>query len=121
MRSGQFCQHYKRAIAMGLVFSAGNSGGIVSSQAYRNQDAPTFRPGHGTALAFCFMCFTMAGLLWYMNDKENKRRDAMYGPPPADAEGWEAPENLERWGLSGMSREDIVDLADNHPAWRYYI
>jgi hypothetical protein len=30
----------KKAIGMGLVFSAGNSGGIVSSQAYRNKDAP---------------------------------------------------------------------------------
>jgi hypothetical protein len=30
----------KKAIGMGLVFSSGNSGGIVSSQAYRNKDAP---------------------------------------------------------------------------------
>ena len=32
----------KKAIGMGLVFSSGNSGGIVASQAYRNKDAPRY-------------------------------------------------------------------------------
>lgn len=115
--------HYKKAICMGLVFSAGNSGGIVSSQAYRPQDSPTYRPGHGTALAFCMLCFFMAGLLWWMNARENKRRDEKYGPAPVPGEkiDYFDPENIRRWGLEGMSREEIIELGDDHPAFRYVL
>ena len=67
----------KKAVAMGLVFSAGNSGGIVSSEAYQNKDAPRlvsqkpsllllltrtrFTPGHAAALAFCALNCITAG------------------------------------------------------------
>jgi hypothetical protein len=115
--------HYKKAICMGLVFSAGNAGGIVSSQAYRNQDSPTFRPGHGTALGFSMLNFSMAGLLWWMNKRENKRRDAKYGPAPTADEkvDYNDPDNLKRWGLEGMTHDEIVELGDDHPAFRYVL
>nr|ODO00972.1 hypothetical protein L204_01697 [Cryptococcus depauperatus CBS 7855] len=115
--------HYKKAICMGLVFSCGNSGGIVSSQAYRNKDAPLFRPGHATAMAFCLLNFSMAFFLHVMNKRENRRRDEKYGPPPAadEVEDYESSEYQRRYGLEGMPKEDILELGDDHPAFRYVL
>lgn len=115
-----FANHYKKAISLGLVFSCGNSGGIVSSQAYRNQDAPRFIPGHATALAFAAMCFVLSGILHIMLSRENKRRDAQYGPPPDDAHEWDDPETLRRWGLENLTPEEVIALGDDHPAFRFY-
>ncbi|KAK8846631.1 hypothetical protein IAR55_005718 [Kwoniella newhampshirensis] len=118
-----FGNHYKKAVAMGMVFSCGNSGGIVSSQAYRNKDAPRFLPGHGTALAFCLLNFSMAIILYFANKKENRRRDEMYGPAPHpdEVQEFEDLEYKRRWGLDGMTRSEIVELGDDHPAFRYYL
>lgn len=108
---------------MGLVFSSGNSGGIVSSQAYRNKDAPEFRPGHGTALAFGAMCGIMALIFYLALKRENARRDRVYGPPPGPEEVQmiESEEYKRKWGLEGMTRDEIVELGDDHPAYRYIL
>ncbi|ODO02987.1 hypothetical protein I350_05831 [Cryptococcus amylolentus CBS 6273] len=120
---GTWGNHYKKAICMGMVFSCGNSGGIVSSQAYRNQDAPRFQPGHGTALAFCMLNFTMATILYFGLRRENNRRQALYGPPPPPEEvhEYDSQESLRKWGLEGMSKEELVELGDDHPASRYIL
>jgi len=114
-------QHYRKAIAMGMVFSAGNSGGIVSSQAYRNKDSPGFKVGHGTALAFAAMNGITAAIMYIALNRENKRRDQVYGPAPADDEvhDFESEEYRRKWGLEGMTRDQIIDLGDKHPAYRY--
>lgn len=108
---------------MGLVFSSGNSGGIVSSQAYRDADAPRFIPGHATALAFIAMNFvTSAFMVWALN-RENKRRDEKYGPPPGrdEVHDFEDPALLRKWGLDHLTRDELVELGDDHPAFRYVI
>jgi hypothetical protein len=108
---------------MGMVFSAGNAGGIVSSQAYRDADSPRFIPGHATALGFLAMHFITSAILWFMFARENKRRDEKYGPPPGQNEvhDFEDPANLRRWGLEGLSRGDLINLGDQHPAYRYVL
>lgn len=108
---------------MGMVFSAGNSGGIVASQAYRDTDAPRFIPGHGTALGFLAMHFATSAILWWMLARENKRRDMKYGPPPAKDEvhDFTDPAYIQKWGLEGMSREEVIELGDLHPAYRYVL
>lgn len=113
--------YWKKAICMGLVFSAGNSGGIVSSEAYQGKDAPGYRPGHATALAFCALnLITATGMHIYFR-RENARRDRLYGPIPEQGsiEDWNSPEQLRKWGLEHMTREQIVALGDEHPAHRY--
>ena len=82
-----------------------------------------YLPGHGTALAFAALNFITAGILSYYFRYENRRRDKVYGPPPADNEGhhYDSPEHLAKWGLEGMSREEIVALGDKHPAFRYIL
>ncbi|EIW68677.1 hypothetical protein TREMEDRAFT_44495 [Tremella mesenterica DSM 1558] len=117
-----FGNHYKKAVSMGLVFSAGNSGGIVSSEAYRNKDAPRFIPGHATAIAFAALCFSAALLLHITLSRENKRRDRVYGPPPQADEvyEWDDPATQRKWGLEGKTHAEIVALGDDHPAFRYF-
>lgn len=115
--------HYKKAIGMGLVFSAGNSGGIVSSQVYRDVDAPKFIPGHATALGFLAMHFITTAIIIWMCQRENKRRDTVYGPPPGrdEVHDFEDPELLRKWGLEHLTREELVELGDDHPAFRYVL
>lgn len=107
----------------GMVFSSGNSGGIVASQVYRDQDRPRYYLGHGTAVGFCLANFTMAALLWWQLSKENKRRQDAYGSPPHEDEvnDFESEEYLRRWGLEGKSKKEILELGDNHPAFRYVL
>ena len=104
---------------MGLVFSSGNSGGIVSSFAY--WESPRFPQGHGTALGFAFMLVVTAIILTIWCRRENRRRDVKYGPPPTSlqVQEYEDEEQNRAWGLGGMSREEIIALGDNHPAFRY--
>ena len=112
----------KKAIAMGLVFSVGNSAGIVASEVYRAKDKPRFLLGHGCAVGFSLLNFTMATILTIYNRRENARRDAKYGvPSPDDPQDVDSPEYRQRCGLESLTREEIVELGDQHPAHRYLI
>ena len=68
------------------------------------------------------MCCILSGLLHVLLTRENKRRDAKYGPPPHPDEvhEWEDPATQKKWGLDGMTKEEIVALGDDHPAFRYF-
>jgi len=72
-------------------------------------------------LAFAALNFVTALILYMALTRENKRRDALYGPVPADNEiqNFESEEYKRKWGLEGMTREQIVELGDDHPAFRY--
>jgi len=114
----------KKAITMGMVFSSGNSGGIVASQVYRSENAPKYYPGHGTAVGFCLANFTMAALLWWYLARENKRRDLAYGRAVDhgdDNDDIESPQYREKWGLEGKTRTEIIELGENHPGYRYVL
>jgi hypothetical protein len=114
----------KKAITMGMVFSSGNSGGIVASQVYRAEHAPRYYPGHGTAVGFCLANFVTAALLWWFLARENKRRDIAYGKPSEVEEqnvDIDSREYIEKWGLEGKSRTEIIELGENHPGYRYVL
>lgn len=84
---------------------------------------PRFRPGHGTALAFGAMCGITAAIMYFALRRENARRDALYGPPPSqdEAHDIESEDYKRKWGLEGMTRDEIVELGDDHPAYRYIL
>jgi hypothetical protein len=115
--------HYKKAIAMGMVFSSGNSGGIVASQVYRSENSPRYIPGHATAVGFCVANFTTAALLWWYLSRENKRRDQAYGHIAEweNSDDIDSQEYIKKWGLEGMSRTEIIELGENHPGYRYIL
>lgn len=123
---GSFGSHYRKAVALGMVFSTGNSGGIWASLAYRNQDAkksPPYQVGHGTALAFAAMNGIMSVIIWFGLRRENRRRQEQYGPPPDKNEmhNVDDPEYRKRWGLENLTREEIFELGDRHPAFRFIL
>jgi len=115
-----------RATSMGIFFTLGNSAGIISSWVYPSTQAPRFFTGHGVAIGFAFMAIICAAILMFANARENARRDRLYGPLAADGNDnnplrQNNPELIKRWGLEGMSRDEILDLGDNHPGYRYIL
>ena len=69
------------------------------------------------------LCFITALVLYLGLSRENRRRDKLYGPAPADGRilEYEDDEHKRLWGLEGMTREQIVALGDDHPAYRYML
>ena len=109
---------------MGAFFTLGNSAGIVSSWVYPTTQAPRFFTGHGVAIGFSFMAIVCAIILMIDHSRDNARRDKLYGKLATD--GSESnplrmegnKELTKRWGLEGMSRDQILDLGDRHPGYR---
>ncbi|GAA5968860.1 hypothetical protein JCM11641_000760 [Rhodosporidiobolus odoratus] len=119
----------KRGTAMGMMFTTGNSGGIVSSVVYRTQDKPLYRLGHGVGLGFAAMAVILSLFLHVYLKRENARRDAKYGRVSDDLQNANGetlasmrddPETLRRLGLDGMTATEIEELGDKHPLFRYY-
>lgn len=64
---------YKRGIVLGMVIGWGNLNGVVSSNVYFNP--PRFFEGHGTIVAYQFIClFCGSVLFWFNLRRENKAR-----------------------------------------------
>lgn len=61
------------------------------------------------------MTLVCATFLYFMLKRENKRREDKWGPAPLPSEPHDtsSPEYLKRWGLEGMSHDEIVNLGDN--------
>lgn len=134
---------------MGLFFTFGNSGGIIASTVYIAADAPHYIHGHGVMAGMCaasilcvdFIPFernheltrprvrSTASLLTWNVQRENKRRDALYGTasshlPAAGEVGFDQAKNdaqMQTWGLVGMSNNEILALGDRHPGFREFL
>ena len=107
---------------MGVFFSVGNSGGIIASNVYPNNTAPHYKEGHSIALAFSLLACACSAVLMIAHGRENKRRDQAYGTiDPALNPLHASPEQLKRWGLENYSRDQILDLGDRHPGYRYML
>jgi MFS family permease len=128
----------KRATALAFMLSVGNSGGAISGQIYRSQDAPRYIFGHAINLGFCGMALIGVITLLISLRLENRRRDRLYGvviptraktghtttntsTPIVDVFGLGSEEERRKWGYENMSEEEIRDLGDKHAAWRYIV
>ncbi|KAH9946732.1 MFS general substrate transporter [Amylocystis lapponica] len=100
----------KRATAMGLVFSLGNIGGAISGQIYRAQWAPRYVQGHAINIACYAVALVSGAALWWSYRSDNLRRDAR----AAESEGG------EKEARTGLLGQDLGDLGDRHPNFRYY-
>nr|VWO94072.1 Uncharacterized protein [Ganoderma boninense] len=99
----------KRAAALGVVFSLGNIGGAVSGQIYRAEWAPRYVQGHAINVA-CYAIALVAGAaLWWSYKTDNERRDRA------------AHETVKRTREHDLLGEDLGDLGDRHPSFRYYL
>ncbi|GAA5812716.1 hypothetical protein MFLAVUS_006174 [Mucor flavus] len=92
--------HTKRGVAIALIISIGNIGGIIGGQMYRADDAPAYVTGNAAALGLMCSVVVISLIFKYFLNKENKRRDNLT----------EEEFNKEAEG---------EDLCDRHPGFRY--
>ncbi|OAG43492.1 hypothetical protein AYO21_02429 [Fonsecaea monophora] len=67
---------WKRAFSSASLIAAGGIGGIISSVAYRAQDAPTYRPGIWTSFAFNCLNVAVVAILTLYFRHCNRKADA---------------------------------------------
>jgi len=111
------------------MFTLGNSGGIISSLVYFTQDKPRYFRGHGIGLGFAAMAAILSLFLRYNLAAENRRRNEICGTTTEEMQseyGAEImsrahePEVARRFGLEGMTDQQIEELGDRSLTFRYY-
>ena len=95
---------YKRGVTLGFVIGWGNLNGIVSSNIYRTEDSPNYRPGHGVVLAYLTL-FLFGGSIvtHFMLIAENNKRKR------GDRDEW----------IVGKSESEVELLGDKRPDFLY--
>ncbi|KAI8318901.1 MFS general substrate transporter [Martensiomyces pterosporus] len=93
----------KPAMAAAFTSAFGGLGPLATAFVYRDKDKPKFVLGHTVCLSMTVLCLAATVLLRHVLNRENRRRDQS----PRD--------------ISGLTPEEIQDLADNHPDFRYKI
>jgi len=105
---GNVAGQYKRAVALALFVSIGNTSGIVVSNIYRTQDAPKYKLGHGIELGIVGMGIIVVLTLAITYRLINARREAI----------------VKKAGESGglqYSDEELRKMGDKAPNFRYGI
>jgi hypothetical protein len=92
---------YKRSVGLAIHVSIGNLGGAMSSNFYRSEDKPKFILGHSLSLAFAFIALGAVLTLRFGYQHCNKKR--------------------EQEGDRGLSPEELSDLGDKAPTYRYML
>ena len=80
---------------------AGNLSGAYASNFYRAKDAPKYYLGHSLELGFCLAGIIATLVLRFGYDRVNKRREAK--------------------GTEGMTDQELSDLGDKSPSFRYVL
>lgn len=95
---------YKRGVMVGVVVGWGNMNGVVSSNIFMPAEKPHYRTGHGTVLAYMFVCLFGGSIFMHlMLRRENRLRKAG---------------QRDHW-LEGKSAEDIRMMGDVRPDFIY--
>ncbi|ETS80946.1 hypothetical protein PFICI_08475 [Pestalotiopsis fici W106-1] len=92
--------HYKRAVSSAAQVGFGNLGGIVASNVFFDAEAPFYWTGYGVSLGMLWLCAGACTVLYVGVRVENKKRDR--GDRDLRLEG-----------------EDVNNLGDDHPTWRF--
>lgn len=87
----------KRATANAMQITIGNLGAVIGTQLYRPKTSPRYLLGHSVALGYLCLNIIIAGIIWIVLKRENKKRDSAgaYDPIVYD-EDWRGDEDL-RW------------------------
>ncbi|KNG89067.1 MFS transporter [Aspergillus nomiae NRRL 13137] len=97
---------YKRGVTIGIMIGWGNLNGIMSSNIYRNADAPNYYPGHGTVLAYLTLFLFIGSVLeYFLLKRENRKR--------------QRGDRDHR--VEGLTSEEIAQLGDKRPDFIYTI
>lgn len=94
--------HYKRSISAAMQIGFGNCGGIVASNIYITTEAPTYPIGFGVSLALMWICGLACTVFLIGLRMENMKRD-----------------RGERDDRYNLSKEELENLGDDHPSFRF--
>ncbi|ODV96772.1 hypothetical protein PACTADRAFT_74385 [Pachysolen tannophilus NRRL Y-2460] len=98
-----FGGHARKGVGSGAMIGFGNIGGIISTWIFLSKDAPTYKPGLATSIAFTALSvFTMIGFQYYCRYQNNQKKSAAY---------------LEKF--DALSDEDKVKAGDLSPHFVY--
>ncbi|CAI7572071.1 unnamed protein product [Penicillium pancosmium] len=94
---------YKRGVSLGFIIGWGNLNGIVSSNIYRDEDAPRFYPGHGVVLSYLVL-FLFGGsiLQYFLLRRENSKRRR------GERDAWVKDMDERQIELLGDKRPDFI-------------
>ncbi|KAH4221103.1 hypothetical protein HBI06_161990 [Parastagonospora nodorum] len=95
----------KRTSATGLQLSIGNCAGIMSAFIYPSADRPRFIKGHAITMAMVAFAIICYAVLWFALGRINTRRE----------------KGEEDHLIAGMSDEEIAEMGDDSPRFRYTI
>ncbi|PWY75868.1 MFS general substrate transporter [Aspergillus eucalypticola CBS 122712] len=93
----------KRTFATGLQLTFGNVSGVMSPFLYKTNEAPRYVRGNAVTLSLVGFAGVVYGLMWWYYHGKNKRRE----------------QGLEDEKIVGMSEEEIEEMGDRNPRFRY--
>lgn len=94
--------HYKRSISAAMQIGFGNCGGIVASNIYITTQAPSYKVGFGLSLALMWICGLACTVFLIGLRMENIKRD-----------------RGERDDRYNLPKEELENLGDDHPSFRF--
>ena len=94
--------HYKRSISAAMQIGFGNLGGIIASNIFITKQKPRYPVGYGVSLALIWMCGIACTVLAIGLRLENKKR-----------------ERGERDARLNLPKEEVENLGDDHPKFRF--
>lgn len=92
---------------MALLISVGNMGGIMGSNIYLAREAPKYTTGFSVSLAMCCCAIAMTFVLRWAYAKENRKREELFA------------NHTEEEVRARYSDQEMLDLGDKSPFWRY--
>ncbi|KAF2636168.1 MFS nicotinic acid transporter-like protein Tna1 [Massarina eburnea CBS 473.64] len=95
----------KRATANAMQISIGNLGAVIGTQLYRPKTAPRYVVGHSVALAYLVGNVFVAGALWWILARENKKKEEYLVAHPETKGFHDTEEDLKQ--------------GDRHPRWHF--
>ncbi|KAA8913618.1 major facilitator superfamily domain-containing protein [Sphaerosporella brunnea] len=95
----------KRAAASGLQLTFGNASGVMAPFLYPTHDGPRFIKGHAVSLSMGGMAALMYLLLWIVFARRNRQRE----------------KGLEDHKLDGKTPQEVAEMGDESPNYRYTI
>ncbi|KAK0378851.1 hypothetical protein CLIM01_03822 [Colletotrichum limetticola] len=96
---------WKRATGIAISVMMGNLGGIIGSNIYMNEEAPHYWTGYGVSVACLSLAICCTLILRFAYDQENKKRDMI-----SEAEV-----------RAHYTQEELLDLGDRSPLYRYVL
>jgi hypothetical protein len=100
------CPRYgKRAVASGLQLTLGNGAGIMAPFVYPTAQGPRYIEGHAITLSMVGYAGLVYCFFWWYFRRQNARREA----------------GMEDWKIEGMGEEEVMEMGDRSPRYRYTI